>query len=131
MPRTSGPPRFQHPRQIVKGGINVRAPDGLDERTGDVVVLVAGPVITNSSGVRGTLGVPEFHQHRSVGCAVAGKPRFAVVGDVGPVGDVGTVGFAFPSTTAETALLSPNATPAAASKAVSALLASPPESRTK
>lgn len=50
-----GPPRLDHPGQIVQGGVHVGAADRLDERAGHVVVLVAVPVVLHGGPVDGGL----------------------------------------------------------------------------
>lgn len=51
----AGPPRLDHPRQVVQGRVHVRAADRLDERAGHVVVLVAVPVVLHGRPVDGLL----------------------------------------------------------------------------
>jgi hypothetical protein len=49
----------------VQGGVDVGAPDGLDEGAGDVVVLVSGAVIPDRRDVERALGVFELDPDRS------------------------------------------------------------------
>src|SRR3984957_17711728 len=48
-------PRLDHPGQVVQGRVHVTAPQGLDERTDHVVMLVAVPVVADRGPVHGAL----------------------------------------------------------------------------
>ena len=50
-------PGLDHAREVVQRGVDVAAADGLDERAGDVVVLVAVAVVAHRRPVDGGLDV--------------------------------------------------------------------------
>ena len=60
-------PRFEHPREVVQGGVDIGPPHRLDERRGDVVVLVPRSVVAHRSVGDGLLGVGEGDRHRAFG----------------------------------------------------------------
>ncbi len=56
-------PRLHHPREVVQSRIDIAAADALDQGAGDVVVLVAVPVVAHGRAVDGLLYV----SHRDLG----------------------------------------------------------------
>ncbi|CAH0327009.1 hypothetical protein SRABI128_05703 [Microbacterium sp. Bi128] len=66
--------RLQHPGKVVQRGVDVGTSDRLDERAGDVVMLVPGPVVADGGNIQGAFGVLELDLHRGrlgrpAGCA--------------------------------------------------------------
>ena len=57
-------PALQHPRQPVDRRVGVAAAQTFDERTGDVVMLVAAPVVVNALALDRLLGEGAREAHR-------------------------------------------------------------------
>ena len=77
-------PRLEHPGEVVQRGVDVGAPDGLDEGAGDVVVLVPGTVVADGGDVERAFGVLQADPDRS-GSAPGG---LGVVASLFASGDV-------------------------------------------
>ena len=66
-------PRLDHPGQVVQRGVGVGAADRLDEGAGDVVVLVALPVVAHRGLVDGGLRGGQVDDRGALGGGRAGR----------------------------------------------------------